>query len=459
MSSDPLARARALYFDLRRKNLAEDEARQALAADPNYTEANVILALCLASRKEFAAALEAAQAAIRSAPDHGWPHYAAGWVWLEQGSTAEAEEAFRTAVSLEPTRAPYWELLAEVVRLQRWPDEALELAGRGLEQDAGHVGCLIARAAALIDLDRPADAVTDLSAALAHDASSARAHAFLGLARLNQVNPRAAIDHFQTALSLDSDIDWCRDRLTEAAEMLARWPALKLLMAVQVSLAIIAPLTINLVSASSARQVCVRAWLLAAAVSVPVTFVVTATPGVSAWLLNFSGLEHLTLTRSLARSRISAAGGCVFAVAVAGWVFAETGGSVSGCSAALGLAVVLSMAPAAVYAGGCTWPWQPPRATLPRSHWFAVAAFTMSLYPSNILALLWSNRTRPRPPRTLSESRRELRFWAFGATLFGLLLAPSGSDGPRVAGVVFGILLLLLQAKILRELAPRPPGK
>src|SRR5204863_9939491 len=100
MTNDPLARARALFFEIFRPDLAEAEARRVLAAHPDSSEAHAILSRCLSIRGCHAEAVDAAGEAIRLAPEWGWCHYILGMAWWHQNRAAPAEAAFREALRL-----------------------------------------------------------------------------------------------------------------------------------------------------------------------------------------------------------------------------------------------------------------------------------------------------------------------------------------------------------------------
>ena len=64
----------AMLFQQSRFDLAEQELRQALMADPNDPHAHALLALCLARREEFAEATSEAHTAVGLAPDWAYAH-------------------------------------------------------------------------------------------------------------------------------------------------------------------------------------------------------------------------------------------------------------------------------------------------------------------------------------------------------------------------------------------------
>src|SRR5438477_225655 len=112
VTTDPFDRAQALYFDLRRRDLAIREIERALSAEPNDPRTHALLALCRSDGKNSDAALQAARTAIRLGPDQAWCHYVMGWVLWVKGNFHAAEDEAREAVRLDPVQPGFWELLA-----------------------------------------------------------------------------------------------------------------------------------------------------------------------------------------------------------------------------------------------------------------------------------------------------------------------------------------------------------
>lgn len=205
-----------LLFQQSRHELAENELRQALAADPHDAWAHALLALCLAAREKFDDATTEARQAIHLAPDFPFAHYAHAHVLYHRHHHPEALTAIQEAIRLDSTDADYFALLASIhFDEKRWP-EALSAAEQGLQFDSEHVGCTNLRAMAMVKLGRKAEAGATIGAALAKNPDNAVTHANQGWTLLEQGDPKKALEHFREALRLDPENEWARHGIVEA---------------------------------------------------------------------------------------------------------------------------------------------------------------------------------------------------------------------------------------------------
>ena len=220
-----LQRAQVL-LEQSRHDLAADELRQELAADPDNPLAHSLLALCLAKHEDFRRATEEAEAAVHLAPDMPFAHYALGSVLHDRNYFAEAENAVVEAIRLDPESADFYALLAGIRYDRRnWPS-ALDAAETGLRLDPEHVGCNNLRAMALIKLGRQTEASDTLKTALAREPEDAITHANLGWALLEKSETAKAMEHFREALRLDPNLEWARVGIVEALKarnFIYRW--------------------------------------------------------------------------------------------------------------------------------------------------------------------------------------------------------------------------------------------
>jgi tetratricopeptide (TPR) repeat protein len=215
-----------ILYESGRYEMAEQELRQELAADPNHPTAHAFLALCLSKREEFERATDEARTAIHLAPDLGFCHYALACVLQDRNRNEEALPVAREAIRLDPYAAINFALLSSIhYNLRRWQD-ALDSAEQGLHVDPEDVGCTNLRAMALIKLGRKADAGEAIETALARDPENAFSHANLGWACLERSEPQRAMEHFREALRLDPELEWARAGIVEAMKarnILYRW--------------------------------------------------------------------------------------------------------------------------------------------------------------------------------------------------------------------------------------------
>lgn len=205
-----------LLYQQSRYELAEDQLRQALAADPHDAHAHALLALCLNARERFKEATEAARQAIHLAPDFSFAHYAHARVLHDRNHFPEARAAIEEAIRLDSTDADYFSLLAAVhFDEKRWQDAA-NTAEQGLQFDPEHVGCTNLRAMAMVKLGRKAEAGATIDAALAKNPDNAVTHANQGWTLLERGDPKKALEHFREALRLDPENEWARHGIVEA---------------------------------------------------------------------------------------------------------------------------------------------------------------------------------------------------------------------------------------------------
>jgi tetratricopeptide (TPR) repeat protein len=205
-----------VLFEQSRHDLAEQELRQALAADPDHAFAHALLALCLSERKQYQEATEEAKTAIHLAPDVPFAHYALASTLAARDRLQEAADVIREAIRLNPEDADYFALLAAIRFEQRRWSETLEAADQGLQLDPEHVTCNNMRAMALVKLGRKQEAGATITTALAKDPDDALSHANQGWTLLEQGNPTQALTHFREALRLEPGLEWARAGIVEA---------------------------------------------------------------------------------------------------------------------------------------------------------------------------------------------------------------------------------------------------
>jgi len=130
--------ARAYYqlgrFQQKQGRLAEAEASylQALEADEHYVDALNALGALYAQRGELERSVAILKRVVSDAPDTAYLHNNIGYALHLQGRDAEAIEAFKRAVRLDPGYARAWANLASVARSAGQPALARLAAQRRL---------------------------------------------------------------------------------------------------------------------------------------------------------------------------------------------------------------------------------------------------------------------------------------------------------------------------------------
>jgi tetratricopeptide (TPR) repeat protein len=210
-----------------RYDLAEQEFRSALAANPNDAQAHAMMGFCLLRRKQYAEATAAAQQAISLKPDWGMGYYVLGSILFERERIKESVEVIEQAIAVEPFNASFLALLGSIRLSQHKFPEALAAADRGLEIDPQHSACLNVRGIALVKLGRKEEASATIDGALARDPENATTHANQGWALLHRGDYRAAQHHFREALRLEPNSEWAKSGIVEALK--ARNPVYRLI--------------------------------------------------------------------------------------------------------------------------------------------------------------------------------------------------------------------------------------
>jgi tetratricopeptide (TPR) repeat protein len=163
-----------------RYELAEREIGRMLAENPEDEAAHCLMAWCMRLTGRFKEAHEAADHAIRIAPQDSHSYYTKGNVYHDEGKFKKSLPFYRRAISLNPeTVYYYFELSKALLRLGR-KKEALAAAKRGLRHDPEDVDCHNARTEALKALKRNKEALKSAEKTLALDPENAQAYRLKG---------------------------------------------------------------------------------------------------------------------------------------------------------------------------------------------------------------------------------------------------------------------------------------
>lgn len=205
-----------LLVEQGRHELAEQELRRALQAEPNDAYAHALLAHCLVEREQFEEATAEARQAIHLRPDFAYAHYTHALVLYHRNRFDESLLAIREAERIDPENADFCALEAGILLdTRKWRD-ALVAADRGLQLDAEHTGCTNLRAMALVKLGRRVEAGEAIEGALAKNPEDSTTHANHGWSLVQSGDPAQALHHFQEALRLDPTNQWAREGIVEA---------------------------------------------------------------------------------------------------------------------------------------------------------------------------------------------------------------------------------------------------
>ena len=213
---NPALERALVLLQQRRPELAEQELRRALAAEPEEPAAHALLALCLAQQDESTAALREAEAAVGLAPNLAFAHHARAAVLAQAGKLRQALPSAREAVRLDPQNADLLALVARLCLLLGRREEGWAAVEAGLQIDPQHVALLTLRAGFLLLEGRLDEAERAIDRALALDPEDPDTQASRGWLALRRGDPGRAREHLREALRLDPHSNWARQGLAEA---------------------------------------------------------------------------------------------------------------------------------------------------------------------------------------------------------------------------------------------------
>ncbi len=152
----PEALDRAWFlFQNNRFELAEQELRKYLSENPDNAPAHILLARCLFELSCHAEAIESAKKGIELAPNHHYPYWVLGYLYVRLQQLDLAEEYLLNAIELDPEQAYCYASLSELYwyrgSARNLKDEqrteifqkGIEVARTGLELDSEHANSLL----------------------------------------------------------------------------------------------------------------------------------------------------------------------------------------------------------------------------------------------------------------------------------------------------------------------------
>ena len=196
---------------------AVKELRQALAHNPNDSDAYGLLSVCYTQIPEHVAdSITMAQQAISLEPNHAYFYSLLCRAYLANENLQEAEKAIEQAIELDPMDANFHFLKAAISYDKKNWEGALSAAEQSLALDAENVEALNLRTMALIKLNRKQEAVDTVDFALKQAPENPSAHANKGWALIEIGEYDEAFTYFKEALRLDPNNQFARSGLKEA---------------------------------------------------------------------------------------------------------------------------------------------------------------------------------------------------------------------------------------------------
>lgn len=185
-----------------RVEMAIEEYRQALSADPTNARVHNRLATALLRAGRWNEALRSADVALQSEPNDPEVFWTRALIFLDREMLKEAESAIRRAIELEPDDAQNHGLLARILYERNLYREAITATDEGLALDAGDDLCLTYRARSLAALGRHDESAPISEELLREDPLDSWNHCLRGEELLLQGKPNEARVHFLESLRL-----------------------------------------------------------------------------------------------------------------------------------------------------------------------------------------------------------------------------------------------------------------
>lgn len=212
----------ALLFQHQHYKEAQQQFVEHLKSNPDDANAMAFIALCLLRQGQKRKATEIAGQAIKLDPECVFAHTTLAQTYRGRNMLAEARQAMREALRLEPERPDILGLSAFLSCDQKKWAEALDVSARGLAVDPRDENCLHAHAWALIHTGRSDEARALMQGMLEEHPEDSDAMAFLGYAALRQGRREEALEAFSSALRSDPENELARDGFLDALRM--RYP-------------------------------------------------------------------------------------------------------------------------------------------------------------------------------------------------------------------------------------------
>jgi tetratricopeptide (TPR) repeat protein len=160
--------------------LSEQSLAQMNAIDPNSVLAHELSAEMMEAMNNYDGAVVELKKAVEMAPQRPGTHYKLGDAYLALSQLDSASEQFHAELAVDPANCmARWRIGSVVLLKNGNPEEALADMNQALSICPSLAGARVDRARALIKLDRNAEAVKDLEAAVKADPTEASTHFLL----------------------------------------------------------------------------------------------------------------------------------------------------------------------------------------------------------------------------------------------------------------------------------------
>jgi tetratricopeptide (TPR) repeat protein len=160
--------------------LSEQSLAKMNSIDPNSVVAHELSAEMMEAMNNYDGAVVELKKAVEMAPQRSGTHYKLGDAYLALSQLDSASEQFHAELAVDPANCmARWRIGSVVLLKNGSPEEALADMNQALSQCPSLADARVDRARALIKLDRNAEAVKDLEAAVKADPNEASTHFLL----------------------------------------------------------------------------------------------------------------------------------------------------------------------------------------------------------------------------------------------------------------------------------------
>jgi Flp pilus assembly protein TadD len=155
-STTPQALDRAWFLaQNNRFDRSEQELREYLSENPDDARAHIMLATILFDLSRHAEAIDSAKKAIELAPEHPYPYWVLGCLYIRLQQLDPAEEYLFEAIELDPECPDYYASLSELYWMrgysrnlltrekQEFSEKGVEAARTSLEIDPEHINAIL----------------------------------------------------------------------------------------------------------------------------------------------------------------------------------------------------------------------------------------------------------------------------------------------------------------------------
>jgi tetratricopeptide (TPR) repeat protein len=199
-----------------RFDLALSEVEGLLAESPDSSYVHCLRSLCRSALGQNKQAEEAARTAISLNPEEDFAFYALSRALHEQKDHRGALAAIEKALELDPDQADYWRQKAFIQFSRHQWNDAVASTDRALAINAEDAEALVLRSHALHALGRTREADEMSRQALAIQPDLAMGHFEQGWALLRMGKARVAEERFLEALRIDANFTPAQEGLKEA---------------------------------------------------------------------------------------------------------------------------------------------------------------------------------------------------------------------------------------------------